>query len=113
MIKNVTKGTVLAGQCRICSNFLTRSIGLMFARKMTPTVLAFSNETSAGIHTFFVKQYLDVLFLNDHWEVVDLVEGLQPGRTYTPKKKAMFVVELPDGTIGKSRTSLKDVINFK
>jgi len=54
-----------------------------------------------------------VLFLNDHWEVVDLVEGLQPGRTYTPKKKAMFVVELPDGTIGKSRTSLKDVINFK
>jgi hypothetical protein len=113
MIKNATKKTVIADKCRICSDFIARGIGLMFRKKMTPTVLAFNRETSAGIHTFFVRHYLDVLFLNDHWEVVDLVQGLAPKKFYAPKKKSMFVVELPEGAIAKSKTALGDLINFK
>jgi uncharacterized membrane protein (UPF0127 family) len=38
---------------------------------------------------------------------------LQPKNFYTPKQKAMFVVELPEGTISKSKTAVGDVINFK
>ena len=113
MITNVTKKTVLAQHQNVCSNFISRGIGLMFTKKMTPTILAFRREQSAGIHTFFVKHYLDVLFLNSAWEVVDLVEGLQPRNFYTPKEKAMFVVELPEGAIARSKTKLGDVINFK
>ncbi len=112
MIHNVTKDTVLAHDCRMCNNFLTRGIGLMFAKKMRPTILAFSRENTATIHTFFVRHYLDVLFLNDQWEVVDLVQGLAPKNFYTPKQKAMFVVELPEGAIVKSKTTLGDVVNF-
>ena len=113
MIINVTKDTTIAQHCRICKNFFTRGIGLMFSKKMTPTILAFKRENTAAIHTFFVKHYLDVLFLNDHWEVVDLVEGLMPRSTYTPKHKAMFVVELSEGSIAKSKTARGDVINFR
>ncbi len=112
MIQNVTKGTLLANDCRMCTNFLTRGIGLMFRRKMVPTILAFSRENTASIHTFFVRHFLDVLFLNDQWEVIDLVQGLQPRTFYTPKQRAMFVVELPEGAIAKSRTALGDVVNF-
>lgn len=113
MIKNVTKNTVLAQHYKKCGNVLTRGIGLMFAKKMTPTILAFGGERNAAIHTFFVRHYLDVLFLNSAWEVVDLVEGLQPRNFYTPKARAMFVVELPEGAIAKSKTRRGDVINFK
>ncbi len=113
MIKNITKDTVLANNCSICTNFLSRGMGLMFKKKMIPTILAFKKESSAAIHTYFVRHYLDVLFLNDQWEVIDLVEGLQPKNFYTPKHKAMFILELPEGSITKSRTSLGDVINFK
>jgi len=113
MIKNITKDKILAQNCNICRNFLTRGVGLMFKKKMTPTVLAFRKQNTAAIHTYFVKHYLDVLFLNDQWEVIDLIEGLQPKNFYTPKQKAMFVVELPEGTISKSKTSVGDVINFK
>jgi uncharacterized membrane protein (UPF0127 family) len=113
MISNVTKGTTLAGNCRICRNSLTRGIGLMFSKKCTPTVLAFPRENTAAIHTFFVKHYLDILFLNDRWEVVDLVQGLAPRKHYAPKKKAMFVIELPEGSIAKSKTAIGDVVNFK
>lgn len=113
MIKNITKNKILASNCNICSNFLTRGLGLMFRKKMSPTILAFKKEHTAAIHTFFVKHYLDVIFLNGEWEVIDLVEGLQPKNFYTPKKKAMFILELPEGAIAKSRTALGDVINFK
>jgi len=113
MITNATKGTTLADSCRICNNFFTRGIGLMFAKKMTPTVLAFRTEVTASIHTFFVRHYLDVLFLNDQWEVVDMVEGLTPKNFYTAKKKAMFVVELPEGAIAKSKTTVGDSIHFR
>jgi uncharacterized membrane protein (UPF0127 family) len=113
MIKNITKDKILAQNCNICRNFLTRGVGLMFKKKMTPTILAFKRQNTATIHTFFVKHYLDVLFLNDQWEVIDLIEGMQPKNFYTPKQKAMFVVELPEGTISKSKTAVGDVINFK
>jgi len=113
MIKNVTRNTILAQHYDLCRNFFSRGRGLMFAKKMTPTILAFRSERSAAIHTFFVKHYLDVLFLNSAWEVVDLVQGLQPRNFYTPKEKAMFVVELPEGAIAKSKTKLGDVINFR
>jgi hypothetical protein len=113
MIKNITKDKILAQNCNICRNFLTRGLGLMFKKKMTPTVLAFRKQNTAAIHTYFVKHYLDILFLNDQWEVIDLIEGLQPKNFYTPKQKAMFVVELPEGAIAKSKTSVGDVINFK
>ncbi|MEM4254091.1 MAG: DUF192 domain-containing protein [Candidatus Woesearchaeota archaeon] len=113
MIKNVKKGTILANKFNVCSNFFTRGIGLMFKKKIIPTILAFKKPTTASIHTFFVRHYLDVLFLNDHWEVIDVVEGLRPKRVYTPKQKAMFVIELPEGTISKSGTRIGDIINFK
>jgi uncharacterized membrane protein (UPF0127 family) len=113
MIKNATRGTVLAEHCRVCRNFFSRGIGLMFARKMTPTVLAFRKEVTASIHTFFVRHYLDVLFLNEQWEVIDMVEGLTPKNFYTAKKKAMFVVELPEGVIAKSKTAVGDIVNFR
>jgi hypothetical protein len=113
MIRNITKNTVLAKQCRVCDTWLSRAVGLMFAKKLTPTVLALGRERDASIHTFFVRHFLDVLFLDDQWEVVEMVRGLEPNRVYRPKRKAMFVVELPEGAIQRSRTALGDVINFK
>jgi hypothetical protein len=113
MIQNVTRSVTLAASHRLCTNIFSRGLGLMFRRKMLPTVLAFAEEHPAAIHTFFVRHALDVLFLNDRWEVVDLVQGLKPWRTYLPASKAMFVVELPAGTIERSKTALGDVVNFK
>ncbi len=113
MIKNVTKNTILAHNCRICRNFLTRGLGLMFKKKVMPTILAFKKPNTASIHTFFVRQGIDVFFLNSRQRITGIVEGLKPWKFCTPKTRAMFVVELPEGAIAKSRTSLGDVINFK
>lgn len=113
MIVNRTKKTVLVRNYQTCNNFFSRGIGLMFAKKITPTILSFSHETNASIHTFFVRQPIDVIFLNKDKKVVDVVKQLKSWRTYTPNQDAQFVVELPAGTIAKSRTTIGNVISFK
>ncbi len=113
MIKDVTKNRILANKCSICSSFLTRGIGLMFKKKITPTILAFKKPSTASIHTFFVHKGIDVLFLDKNHRVVSLVKGLKPWKVCTPKQKAMFVVELPEGSIARSGTVVGDIINFK
>lgn len=112
MIKNVTRNRVVAKDYFLCNNFLSRSIGLMFADRIVPTVLAFSREKQASIHTCFVKMPIDVLFLGMNRKVVDLVNGLKPWNFYTPKKKAGFVVELPEGVIARTNTSVGDVLSL-
>jgi uncharacterized membrane protein (UPF0127 family) len=113
MIKNVTKGSILANKCTLCTNFLTRGIGLMLKKKITPTILAFKKPNTASIHTFFMRKGIDVLFLDSNCRVASLVRGLSPWKIHSPRHKAMFIIELPEGTIKKSGVSVGDVISFK
>lgn len=84
----------------------------MFKKKLIPTILASKKSNRQSIHTYFVKHYLDVIFLNDNWEVVELKHGLEPKQVYKPKKRSMFIIELSEGTIKKSKTEIGDIINF-
>ena len=113
MIKNVTKNRILAHNCNTCRNFLTRGLGLMFKKKITPTILAFKKPNTASIHTCFVRQGIDIMFLDSRQKITGLVKGLKPWKIHTPKSRAMFVIELPEGSIAKSGVSVGDVISFK
>ncbi len=113
MIKDITKNRILANNCSVCRNFITRGLGLMFKKKVMPTILAFKKPNTASIHTFFVRKGIDVLFLNSRQRITGIVEGLKPWKFCTPKTRAMFVVELPEGAVRKSGVSVGDVISFK
>jgi len=60
-----------------------------------------------------MKFPIDVLFLNEDWKVVEMKEDFKPFRYHRPKKKAMFIIELPEGSILKSKTKVGDIISFK
>ena len=112
MIRNYSKKKVIANKCSRVSSIWGKTMGLMFKKKPESLAFVFSKETFVPLHTFFMKFPIDVLFLNEDWEVVELVEELKPYRYYRPKKKAMFVVELPEGSILKSKTEIGDVLQF-
>lgn len=68
-------------------------------------------DPCTSIHMFFMRFPLDVLYLNRDNEVVRAQENIRPwriGPLYT--KGARFVIELPTGTIQRSRTSVGDAI---
>jgi len=69
-------------------------------------------ETRFGIHTFGMKVPLDVVILNDEDKVVKIKEDLMPGKIFVWNPKYKKILELPQGSITKSKTIVGDKISF-
>jgi uncharacterized membrane protein (UPF0127 family) len=113
MIKNKTKKTVIAKYCKKRRNILSKTFGLMLKNNITPLMFVFRKEKIIPIHTLLVRKPIDLIYLDRQMKVVDIKEHLSPYRFYTPKARAMYVIELPAGFISKSRTATGDLVNFK
>lgn len=110
-IINKTRKTVVAANYVLCTSTLSKAHGLMFSKKKN-IIFAFKNERIVPLHMLFVFFPIDVLFLDKNKKVVDIKKNFLPWTFYTPKNKAMYVVELEAGTVIKSKTNISDVILF-
>ena len=108
---NLTKQTWLATKVRKADNFLTRLIGLLKRTQLGPEE-ALWLMPSKGIHTIGMKFPIDVVFLNKRNEVVAVLSGMLPHRVSAIHLKSYSVIELPSGTIKKSRTEVGDQLEI-
>lgn len=111
-VRNTTKKTLLAKNAGLCKTIFSKSIGLMFSKKISPLVFVFNEEKIIPLHMFFVFYPIDVLFLNKKKVVVEIKKNFKPFSFYTPKKRSMYIIELPQGTINKTKTEIGDKISF-
>jgi uncharacterized protein len=114
LIINRSKETNVA-HVDLANSFFSRLRGLMFKGKIERglilTIPKGRGRRGSGIHMFFMRIPLDVMFLDQNKKVVDLVH-LKPWQTYNPKKPARYVVELQEGIIKSSKTEIGDEIDF-
>ncbi len=114
IVINRTKGTAL-GESEIADTFFSRLRGTMFKKKLERgLILKLPNTRSrsgSAIHMFFVRFPLDIIFADSDKKVVDMVT-IDPWKTYTPKKPAMYVIEMKKGTIEESSTEIGDELDF-
>jgi uncharacterized protein len=108
---NLTKETWLATKVRKADNFLTRLIGLLKRTHLGPEE-ALWLMPSKGIHTIGMKFPIDVVFLNRDHQVLGLMSGLVPYRVSAVHLRGYSVLELPNGTIKKSRTEIGDKLEI-
>jgi hypothetical protein len=102
-------GKVLADKVELADTFWRRFRGLMFRRNFRRgQALLFKLAKSGryGIHMFFVRFPIDLLYLSQDFVVVDIRRELGPWRIHRPKVKASYIVELPAGTISLTRTKI-------
>ncbi|MEK6876377.1 MAG: DUF192 domain-containing protein [Nanoarchaeota archaeon] len=111
-IKNITKKRIIAENAKLCRNIFSKSLGLMFALKPKPLIFIFKKEKIITLHMLFVFYPIDVLFLDKNKVVVEIKENLMPFSFYTPKNKAQYILELPQGAIKKTKTKIGDKIEF-
>ncbi len=112
-VKNVTRNTLIAASSKVADSVLTRAVGLMFSKPTEAAmILSFPKETAVSLHMFFVFFPIDVLFVDSGMKVVEVVKSLAPFTAYSAAQKAKFVVELPAGSIAKSKTHVGDRIAF-
>lgn len=117
MITNLSKkgeNRIITNKKKILKNFITQGTGLMFRIKLEDTgyIFVFRKEHIIGITMMFVFFPVDVLFLDKEKRVVEIVEGLKPFANYWPKKKAMYVVEVPKETVKMKKIGIGDELEF-
>lgn len=99
IIKNAKRAT----------SFMDRALGLL--NPNSPRILIL--QTRFGIHTFFMKEKIDVLILDDKSRVVKIRENLSPFKLFFYNPKHSLVVEMPGGLIRKKGISINDKISFR
>ncbi|HWO42816.1 MAG TPA: DUF192 domain-containing protein [Candidatus Eisenbacteria bacterium] len=108
---NLTKKTWLATKVRKADNFVTRLIGLLKRKHLGPEE-ALWLMPSKGIHTIGMKFPIDVVFLSKSNQVLGIISGLLPYRVSGVHLRGHSVLELPSGTIKKSRTEVGDQLEI-
>ena len=114
-VKNLPKETIILKNSRVCKSIISKAKGLMFSRpiKDLSIVFDFKQEQIVVLHMLFVFFQIDILFLDKNKKVVDLRESVKPFTPYIKSEKpTKYVIELPQGTIKKSRTKKGDKISF-
>jgi len=113
-IVNKTKGTNL-GNADVADSFFSRFKGLMMVKNLERgLILKLPSDRSrraSGIHMFFMRIPLDVVFTDSDKKVVDTVT-LDPWNTYTPVAPARYVIELEKGKLAESNTKIGDELDF-
>ena len=107
ILKNISKGTIISRDLKEANSLVDLLFGLL--RKSNPRSLLF--KTRLGIHTFGLKEPIDVIILDKNARVVKLCENLKPNCFFFWNFKYNLVVELPKETIRKSKTKVLDKLS--
>ena len=108
VLYNQTKKTIITKDIKEAKSISDKLFGLL--KKKNPRSLVF--KTRFGIHTFFLKDPIDVLVLNPQNKVVNQ-KTVQPNTIFIYNPKYSTVIELPKGTIKNSNTKPGDNLEIK
>ena len=111
VLVNATKKTVVSDRCRFANSVFKRMIGLL-NRKALAQGEGLLLDRCYGIHTIGMRFPIDVLFLDKELQVMRAVSALPPFRTCVVKH-AIYVLELPVGSIQRSQTTAGDQIQMR
>lgn len=111
VLVNATRKTVVSDQCRFANSVLKRLVGLL-NRKNFVTGEGLLFDRCYGIHTFGMRFPIDVVFLDREYKVIRTVPALPPLRTCAVRQ-AVYVLELPVGSIERSGTMEGDQIQVR
>lgn len=78
---------------KVCTNIKERFFGLMFIKQKLNYGLCFPKCNS--IHTFFMKQSIDVIMTNKNHQILYIYSNLKPRKIILPKKEVYYTYELP------------------
>lgn len=106
MLVNVTKGQVIAQEVRQATTFWQRLKGLL-GTDWLPAGEALLIRPCNSVHTVGMNYPIDVVFLDDMFQVVKIAEHLHPGRLAISKVSSI-VVELSAGAAARGRIDIGD-----
>ena len=109
---NVETGAVVASRVDVASKRVERAIGLLRRKVFSPGE-GLLITPCRGVHTWFMRFAIDILALDKNGVVVDAVSNLTPWRIRLPRRGGVNVLELPAGSLTRSKTEVGHHIEMK
>lgn len=106
-LKNITRKTTITKDLKVAKSFKNRALGLLDSKSPRSLLI----NTRFGIHTFFLKEKIDVIITDDKFQIKSL-KSLGTNRLYVYNPKNSIVIELPIGSIKKSKTKIGDTLKM-
>lgn len=97
-------------EVRLAISIFSRMKGLM-GKKNIDFALFFNHCNN--IHTFFMKEPIDVLYIDKNSIIVYIDKPINPWKMGKIIKKSKSIIELPQGTVKKYNINIGQKINFK
>ncbi|MDV3103611.1 DUF192 domain-containing protein [Thermococcus waiotapuensis] len=114
MIINETKGKEWPGTVKVADSFIRRFRGLMMVKNIDYALVFYlpsETRVNAAIHTFFMLDEIDVIWLDSSRKVVDFRKA-RKWRLYSPKNPARYIIEGPVGLIKVLDVEEGDLISW-
>ena len=111
-ILNTTKNTVIAQKGTVANTFLSRMVGLLNKKSLLLDEALIITKCQS-IHMFFMRFSIDVIFVDKNNYVVGLVERIKPFRLSPIFFRSNYSIEIPEGKIVQTKTSIGDKIEIK
>lgn len=105
-------GDIIVGTIEVADRWYQRMRGLL-GRSQLESDRGMHITPCNGIHTFFMKFPLDLIFLNRSLEVVKIEKNVVPGRTVAGGVGAWSVVELAGGTLTNGELTVGDKVTLE
>ncbi len=102
-VRNTTRHTVIAREARVANTFWTRLRGLIGRKYLAPGE-GLVIVPCKGVHMWFMRFPIDVIYVGEGDRVVDVDENLRPWAIGRPRRESRYVVEVPAGTVAATGT---------
>jgi len=89
---------------KVANNFWSKFKGFMFKKNINYALLF---KKCNGIHTFFMKEEIDVILTDKENKILYLYPNLKKNKIIMPKKNVYNTYELPKGSINKLKVNDK------
>ncbi len=110
-IVNRTRGTLLGSQISLADTWWSRFRGYL-GRSAPKSGEGILLAPCNSIHTFGMVFPLDLVFLDSEGAVLELREGVPPWRLCRGAGGSRYVLELPEGTVSATRTTVGDELSW-
>lgn len=110
-VENTNRQTSLIHTGRLANNRWTRLRGLIGVRELAEGQ-GIIIEPCHGVHCMFMSIPIDVIYVNKQHQVVALDKAMRPWAVGKIYRDSRYVVEVPAGTIDRTRTEIGDQLQI-
>lgn len=107
-MKILKNNQIIITDCVVAKSFWNKLLG-RFYFKGKPILLSDCNS----IHTIFLKEKLDIFFLNDKNEIIKIRENIPPNCIIFPEKYTKYILETDAGFAKSAKIMIGDRLDFE